>query len=1511
MKDSPCWCGNTALEPFSPDYRLCTVCQTLVLADMPQKEALLVRDDESDFYGKHYFDRVAASHGLPPIATRARADLPERCVHWLRSLLRYRLPPARILELGSAHGGFVAMMRWAGFDATGLDLSPEMVAEARGRFDVPILEGPVEVQNIAPGSLDAIVLMDVLEHLSDPKETLGYCHRLLRGGGLILLQTPQYREGKSFEQMQSDNDPFLRMLKPDQHLYLFSKSSATRLLRELGATHVNFEPAIFSFYDMALAASAEPLSPIPESEVAAALERPGASRLLLALMDLDAQHRDLQERYQLGETDRADRLRSVNDLTKLLEEANEDRSARLMEVVRLESRLAEVETDRAARLEAIRTLEQQLADSEADRADRLRSAEDLAKRLRETEADRAARLEAIRALEQQLADSEADRTDRLRSAEDLAKRLQEAEADRAVRLEAIRTLEQQLADSETDRADRLRSAEDLAKQLQEAEADRAVRLEAIRTLEQQLADSEADWADRLQSAEDLAKRLQEAEADRTVRLEAIRTLEQQLADSEADRADRLQSAEDLAKRLQEAEADRTVRLEAIRTLEQQLADSEADRADRLQSAEDLAKRLQEAEADRTVRLEAIRTLELQLADSEADRADRLKSAEDLAKRLAEAEADRTVRLEAIRTLEHQLADSEADHADRLQNAEGLAKRLAEAEADRTVRLEAIRTLEQQLADSEADRADRLQNAEDLAKRLAEAEADRTVRLEAIRTLEQQLADSEADRADRLQNAEDLAKRLAEAEADRTARLEAVRILEQQLADSEADRANRLRSAEDLAKRLHEAEADRTARLEAIRALEQQLADSDADHLREIARIGNLLMSVEASRRAVLESAMETESRLLDAESGRTSALEDVGRLQSRIEAAQREEAALRESIRVLEELRRKDRELAAEREKEILDLVRNAEELLGRVRQTAAFGVMRRLGLWNWLGDAGRPAQNSEGGNKRELKHVVVDLTPVLPGGENGGAKVMTLDLISHLRKLAPGCHFTLLTSEKSHEELAWLDARNVSRLCVNTPASATRTVDKIAVRARSALARVVPPRVLDRLGVAYRASMEGRLESGGGLVRSLNADLLFCPFTALFYFDPSIPAVSVIYDLQHVYYPQFFEALEVVQRDQNFRKVCRLASRIVCISDYVRQTVLENARVPPDKVETVHILLPRRLPDVDPGAAKRTLNALQLQPGRYLLYPANFWPHKNHDVLLIAFGIYRAAKPESDLKLVLTGAPGQRRDELIQASARMGLGSCVTFPGYLDNDAFSAVLDSCLALIFPSLFEGFGMPLLEAMAARKPILCSKATSLPEVAGGAALQFDPRKPAEIARAIAEVDADAVLRDQLAHRSAERLRAFGGPEEMAASYWRIFLAAVSSPPALAEGVYGSFEDGWLGERVTLVAGPGEEERKLVLRLNLPGWVPVESITLSWPGANGAAEENRLVRGETVTLTRLLEPSQGPIELKCFPAFQPSATGLGDDSRLLTCQFDLIEIQHRDGPATSLIRNTDDV
>ncbi len=340
----PCWCGQTDLADFSPEYLCCENCQTLVLRNWPRAEQFDVVHDESDFYGRSYYEsHVVKDYGFPSLPERARNDLNERCMHWIRTLLKYRLPPARTLELGCAHGGFVALMRWAGFDASGLEISPWLAEYAKSTFGIPMLTGPIEKQTIEPGSLDIILHFDVLEHLPDPCGTMRRCMKLLKPDGLMVLQTPCFPVGRTYEEMVRNEDPFLEQFKPTEHLHLFSPASITRLFSQVGATFLYFERAIFDRYDMFLIASRRELAPHSEEEVTEGLLRRPEGRIVQAMLDANAQYKELAHRYDQSEADRRERLQLLGKADAQIREIEADREARLRLLGEADARIREIE----------------------------------------------------------------------------------------------------------------------------------------------------------------------------------------------------------------------------------------------------------------------------------------------------------------------------------------------------------------------------------------------------------------------------------------------------------------------------------------------------------------------------------------------------------------------------------------------------------------------------------------------------------------------------------------------------------------------------------------------------------------------------------------------------------------------------------------------------------------------------------------------------------------------------------------------------------------------------------------------------------------------------------------------------------------------------------------------------------------------------------------------------------------------------------------------------------------
>jgi glycosyltransferase involved in cell wall biosynthesis len=522
----------------------------------------------------------------------------------------------------------------------------------------------------------------------------------------------------------------------------------------------------------------------------------------------------------------------------------------------------------------------------------------------------------------------------------------------------------------------------------------------------------------------------------------------------------------------------------------------------------------------------------------------------------------------------------------------------------------------------------------------------------------------------------------------------------------------------------------------------------------------------------------------------------------------------------------------------------------------------------------------ASGPDQHQLRTIAVDLTPVLPGGENGGAKVFVLELLRRLAELAPQTQFVLLTRAASHEELAALDGANVRRLLVL--GRIEPNIRSFMTRGFSRILRHLPARLRPAAGrIGHRLLSASKRSESATLLRDVNADLLFCPFTAPTYAEPTTPTVSVIYDLQYRAYPEFFSAEEVVHRERTFVEACARSTMLTAISDFSRLGAIEQSGLDPAKIRTIHLQISGdRLRDA--GKDQTVIGRLNLIAGKYLIYPANFWKHKNHEMLLTAFGIARNSGLAGDVKLVCTGAPGARQQWLQQAVAGLGLAESVLFPGYLSNPEFLALMTASAGVIFPSLYEGFGLPVIEAMAIGVPVACSNVTSLPEVAQDAAIMFDPRIPTQIAEAMIALAQDKALTARLIEAGTARAAQFSDSKIMAEQYWDIFRQAAGTQSNILSGVH---PDGWVGRSLTLKVTPSTQPRTVELELSLPEWLPIASVTLRSLDASGTSHENVFSRGQVSSISLPLGLAGGYYDMRFLPGFVPALTGLGDDQREL--------------------------
>ena len=162
--------------------------------------------------------------------------------------------------------------------------------------------------------------------------------------------------------------------------------------------------------------------------------------------------------------------------------------------------------------------------------------------------------------------------------------------------------------------------------------------------------------------------------------------------------------------------------------------------------------------------------------------------------------------------------------------------------------------------------------------------------------------------------------------------------------------------------------------------------------------------------------------------------------------------------------------------------------------------------------------------------------------------------------------------------------------------------------------------------------------------------------------------------------------------------------------------------------------------------------------PSEYAFYPANTWPHKNHPTLLEALHLLHM-KYGQRLPCVFTGVEREGHDAFQKAAEAHDLTGQIHLMGYVEKRDMPLLYRGASFLVFPSLFEGFGLPLLEAMASDCPVLCSRVTSIPEVVANAALLFDPHDPEEIADAMHRILSDEELRCTLVHAGRERSHHF--------------------------------------------------------------------------------------------------------------------------------------------------------
>ncbi|HLE08711.1 MAG TPA: glycosyltransferase family 1 protein [Thermodesulfobacteriota bacterium] len=274
--------------------------------------------------------------------------------------------------------------------------------------------------------------------------------------------------------------------------------------------------------------------------------------------------------------------------------------------------------------------------------------------------------------------------------------------------------------------------------------------------------------------------------------------------------------------------------------------------------------------------------------------------------------------------------------------------------------------------------------------------------------------------------------------------------------------------------------------------------------------------------------------------------------------------------------------------------------------------------------------------------------------------------------------------------------------------------------------------------------------------IKKRNIDLLLSAGMTAPFLCPA-RSVLVLYDLQHVNQPWNFPKVFLFFLKALIYLSAKTSDSIITISEKVKGDIVKHYGIPPERVHAIHIGIDTGSFFIrKPAELKPVMDKYRL-PSRFILYPAASLPHKNHERLLEAFKTVK--KEEKTLKLLLTGARDYGYEEIEKKIKELDLKDDVIFMGWLPHEDMPAIYCASTLLIFPSLHEGFGMPVIEAFASGVPVVCSDIEPLKEIAEGAALFIDPYNPESIAEGILKVLNDGKLRQELIKNGLERAKNF--------------------------------------------------------------------------------------------------------------------------------------------------------